>query len=82
VRAELTGVKVTLCSRMIRRRALLRSDTLGGRAAAERWDRMEELLVDDDIATLKHHAQEGMARTALPWPASAGLAPKFMRTFH
>jgi hypothetical protein len=25
-------------------------------------DRMEELLIDDDIATLKHHA-EGMART-------------------
>jgi hypothetical protein len=32
----------------------------------ERRDRMEEVLIDDDIATLKHHAQEGMAEQPCP----------------
>jgi hypothetical protein len=36
----------------------------------ERRDGMEKLLIDDDIATLKYHAQERMARTR---PALAGL---------
>ena len=36
-------------------------------------------MIDDDIATQKHLAQGGMARTALPWPASVGFAAKFMR---
>ena len=35
-------------------------------------------MIDDDIATRKHLAQGGMARTALPLPASVGFAAKFM----
>jgi hypothetical protein len=50
-------------SRTIRRRVSLCSATRWGAMLPMEWrDRMEELLIDDDIATLKHHA-EGMART-------------------
>jgi hypothetical protein len=36
----------------------------------ERRDRLEQLLIDDDIATQKHLAQEGRREHALPCSAS------------
>jgi hypothetical protein len=37
------------------------------------WNSGEVLMIDNDIATLKHLAQGGMAKTALPLPASVGF---------
>ena len=38
-------------------------------------------MIDDNIATRKHLAQGGMARTALPFPAAVGFAANSCRTF-
>jgi hypothetical protein len=50
----------------------------GGMLPTERRNRMKELLIDDDIATLKHHAGGDGENAPCPGRASAGLAPKFM----
>jgi integrase len=81
-------------------RRALQLDALSAILPMERRDRLAELLTDDDVATLKHLAQEGMGENtlralasdlaylegwtmaatgvALPWPASEGLALKFV----
>jgi hypothetical protein len=48
----------------------LQLDTLAAVLPMERRDRLEQLLIDDDIATQKHLAQEGWREHALPGPAS------------
>ena len=65
-------------SRTIRRHASLRGATRSGHAAIEQRDRMEELLIDDYIATQELMRRKGWRQHALHWPASAGLAPKLM----
>jgi hypothetical protein len=64
----LTRVKVTsavLVHDPGTRRAL-QFDTLAAVLPMERRDRLEQLLIDDDIATQKHLAQEGRREHALP----------------
>jgi hypothetical protein len=76
----LTRVKVTsavLVHDPETRRAL-HFDTLAAVLPMERRDRLEQLLIDDDIATQKHLAPEGRREHALPCPASQGLVSKFM----
>jgi hypothetical protein len=46
-------------------RRALQLDTLAGILPMERRDRLAELLTDDDVATLKHLAQEGMGENTL-----------------
>lgn len=46
-------------------RRALQLDTLSAILPMERRDRLAELLTDDDVATLKHLAQEGMGENTL-----------------
>lgn len=46
-------------------RRALQLDTLAATLPMERRDRLAELLTDDDVATLKHLAQEGMGENTL-----------------
>ena len=46
-------------------RRALQLDTLAAILRMERRDRLVELLTDDDVATLKHLAQEGMGENTL-----------------
>ncbi|MFN5715587.1 MAG: integrase, partial [Bradyrhizobium sp.] len=46
-------------------RRALQLDTLSAILPMERRDRLAELLTDDDVATLKHLAQEGMGENSL-----------------
>jgi len=46
-------------------RRALQLDTLSAVLPMERRDRLAELLTDDDVATLKHLAQEGMGENTL-----------------
>jgi integrase len=46
-------------------RRALQLDTLAAILPMERRDRLAELLTDDDVATLKHLAQEGMGENTL-----------------
>jgi hypothetical protein len=46
-------------------RRALQLDTLSAILPTERRDRLAELLTDDDVATLKHLAQEGIGENSL-----------------
>ncbi len=46
-------------------RRALQLDTLSAILPMERRDRLAELLTDDDVATLKHLAREGMGENTL-----------------
>src|SRR6476661_486671 len=46
-------------------RRALQLDTLSAILPMERRDRLAELLTDDDVATLKHLAREGMGENSL-----------------
>src|SRR5260370_35047198 len=54
-------------------RRALQLDTLSAILPMERRDRLAELLTDDDVATLKHLAREGIGENSLRAPAP-GLA--------
>jgi hypothetical protein len=67
-------------------RRALQLDTLAAILPMGRRDRLAELLTDDDVATLKHLAQEGMGENTLralasdlayleAWAAAATGAP-------
>jgi hypothetical protein len=67
-------------------RRALQLDTLAAIGPMGRRDRLAELLTDDDVATLKHLAQEGMGENTLralasdlayleAWAAAATGAP-------
>jgi hypothetical protein len=51
-------------------RRALQLDVLASILPMERYDRLAEHLTDEDVATLKHLAQEGMGENTLRAPAS------------
>lgn len=81
-------------------RRALQLDALAAILPMDRRDQLAKILSDDDVATLKHLAREGMGENSLralasdlayleawslaamgaplPWPASEGLALKFV----